>query len=148
MNKERRKTISELQKRIDLLNDTKNNLGGGRQVVLDAYKRFVDAASTAWADLKTHVDAVKEEAESLKSDIEAIKDEEQEAFDNMPEGLQNGEKGETVTEAINKLQEAEDALGTIEDLDLPDFEEIEFPAIEDAMNAFDDARNMLEEASA
>jgi hypothetical protein len=34
--------------------------------------------------------------EEAKSIIEGVKDAEQEAFDNMPEGLQNGERGEKI----------------------------------------------------
>lgn len=37
--------------------------------------------------------------------LEAVKDEEQEAFDNMPEGLQCSERGETMEEYIGTLEE-------------------------------------------
>lgn len=50
----------------------------------------------------------------IRSDIESIKDENQDAFDNMPEGLQNGEKGEVMNTAISAL---EDALSDLENVD-------------------------------
>ena len=42
-----------------------------------------------------------------------MRDEEQDAFDNMPESFQNGERGEAMTEAIDKLSEHCDALQTV-----------------------------------
>jgi hypothetical protein len=35
---------------------------------------------------------------------------EQEAFDNMPEGLQNSARGEAMQEALNQLEEAMDSI--------------------------------------
>lgn len=45
--------------------------------------------------------------------IEQCKDEEQEAFDNLPEGIQYGEQGERMEEFIYIL---EDAVDTIEEI--------------------------------
>ncbi len=39
-------------------------------------------------------------------DLEAIRDEEQEAFDNLPENLQEAERGQSMQEAIDALDEA------------------------------------------
>jgi hypothetical protein len=50
--------------------------------------------------------------EEAKSIIEIIKDEEQDSYDNMPESLQNGEKGEKAQESINNLEEAINVLYT------------------------------------
>ena len=47
------------------------------------------------------------------SRLEGVRDEEQDAFDNMPESFQNGERGEAMTEAIDKLSEHCDALQTV-----------------------------------
>jgi hypothetical protein len=50
--------------------------------------------------------------------VEEIMDEEQEALDNLPEGMQQGEKGEKMGAAIGALNEAKDsiesALGNID----------------------------------
>lgn len=48
--------------------------------------------------------------EELKIDIETIKDEEQEAYDNMPEGLQCSQMCENMESAISSLEYAYDSL--------------------------------------
>lgn len=52
--------------------------------------------------------------EEAKSDLEGLKDELQDWYDNLPEGFQNGGKGDLLNEAINTL----DSLSIP---DLPDF---------------------------
>lgn len=47
-----------------------------------------------------------ESAEALKSTLDTIKDEEQAAFDNMPESLQQGDKGQASEAAISEMEEA------------------------------------------
>lgn len=51
--------------------------------------------------------------EELRSDLECLLDEEQEAFDNMPEGLQYSERGERMEEIISYI---EDAVGSLEEV--------------------------------
>lgn len=46
----------------------------------------------------------------MYSEIEALKDEEQEYFDNMPESLPGGEKGDAAQESVDELQEALDSI--------------------------------------
>lgn len=53
-----------------------------------------------------------EEALSL---VTECKDAEQEAYDNMPESFQEGERGETMQEHISNLEDAENALQEIID---------------------------------
>lgn len=48
--------------------------------------------------------------EQIKETIEALRDEEQEAFDNLPEAFQFGERGETMESAIEALDYASDSL--------------------------------------
>lgn len=52
--------------------------------------------------------------------IEAARDEEHEAFDNLPEGLQAGERGEAMQEAADALDtihgEADTAIDELTDL--------------------------------
>ena len=45
-----------------------------------------------------------------KATLEEICEEEQEAYENMPEGIQYGEKGEAAQEAINNLEYADNEL--------------------------------------
>lgn len=46
--------------------------------------------------------------------IEEVRDEEQEAFDNMPEGLQSGERGDRAQEVISNLDQLIDELQATE----------------------------------
>lgn len=65
--------------------------------------------------------------------LEGVRDEEQDAFDNLPEGLQYSERGEMMEEAIDNLDEAidyiDDVLSSLEDVetnaDNPDIIEID-----------------------
>lgn len=52
--------------------------------------------------------------EDLKSELETIRDEEQEYYDNMPENMQNGEKGDTAQSNVSSLEEAINNLESIE----------------------------------
>lgn len=56
------------------------------------------------------IDKVKEQLETLSSDVEMLRDEEQEYFDNMPESLQGGEKGDNAESAVSSLDSAVDSL--------------------------------------
>lgn len=38
--------------------------------------------------------------------LEIVRDEEQDAFDNMPEGLQGGERGQKMEAAVSAIEEA------------------------------------------
>lgn len=53
--------------------------------------------------------------DEIKEDIEAVRDEEQEYYDNMPEGLQQSDRGYAAEEAISNI---EDAINTLDDLDV------------------------------
>lgn len=63
------------------------------------------------------IERISEKLEELQEEIQMLKDEEEEAYDNLPESLQDGEKGEAMQEAIEYLdnadsfiEEARDAL--------------------------------------
>ncbi len=45
--------------------------------------------------------------------LEEVRDEEQDAFDNLPEGLQDSERGDMMQEAIGNLDEAIDNLDDV-----------------------------------
>ena len=54
----------------------------------------------------------------MREEIEAIRDEEQEAYDNLPESLQDGERGERLEENIETLDNILENLEPIaEELD-------------------------------
>ena len=62
-------------------------------------------------DLETRIAAVRE-------NVEHIRDEEQEAFDNIPESLQEGDRGQAMQSAIDYLDCA------VSDLDCIDIESL------------------------
>lgn len=49
---------------------------------------------------------IMDKLEELMEEIEAIKDEEQDAYDNLPESLQNSERGEAMESAVYNLDDA------------------------------------------
>ena len=53
------------------------------------------------------------EAEELKGMIESIREEEQEYYDNMPESLQQGERGQNAESAVSELEDAIDAMDNV-----------------------------------
>lgn len=71
-------------------------------------RKKLEAAQTAlsaykWEDLQTWLD-------SHTTAITDVRDEEQESFDNMPEGLQTGDRGQQVEANVESLNNAVDAL--------------------------------------
>lgn len=72
---------------------------------------------------RKHLDEIKERICSImneltgdiKDQLQSIRDEEQEYYDNMPESIQNGERGERTQEVIDSLDEA---ISDLESLDV------------------------------
>ena len=52
--------------------------------------------------------------QTIIENLEAVLDEEQEALDNMPESLQEGERGQQMQEYIDSLNTVLDDLGNID----------------------------------
>lgn len=50
--------------------------------------------------------SLSEEIETLRSLVESVMEEEQEAFDNLPEGIQYSERGERMEEIISYIEYA------------------------------------------
>lgn len=61
-------------------------------------------------DRRKRIEALIEKIDDIKTEIEGIQSEEQDAFDNMPESFQDGERGEQSQSAIGALGEALGAL--------------------------------------
>lgn len=64
---------------------------------------------------RTKIDKALALMADAKAIIEEVLDEEQEAYDNMPEGLQASERGEAMQEAITNLEDANSSAEEIED---------------------------------
>ena len=60
-------------------------------------------------DRRDRIAKIKEALEDLRGQIENLQSEEQEAFDNMPESLQQSERGQASEAAADALQSAYDA---------------------------------------
>lgn len=62
----------------------------------------------------------QESLEKIKSEIEDMQNKEQEKYENMPDGLQESEKGEALEEAAENLGEAasniEDAIDNLSNI--------------------------------
>lgn len=86
--------------------------GQRRKRIMDVSKQF-DALESDMRNL-----AVK--FSDLLSLVEDIKDEECDAYDNLPEGLQNGEKGQAMQSAIDNLDsivsQIEEIVDTLENV--------------------------------
>jgi len=65
----------------------------------------------------SQIEALKAQAEALAGELRELADAEQEKFDNMPEGLQGGDRGQAMEEAAGNLASAADALesGSLEE---------------------------------
>lgn len=61
------------------------------------------------------LNGAQENVEKAKEIVETVRDEEQEAYDNLPESIQYGEKGDIMEENINQLDDAFGEIDTIYD---------------------------------
>lgn len=62
---------------------------------------------------RSRIDAIIEQAESLAHYIDDIREEEEAAYYNLPESIQESERGELMYEAIDYL---EDAISSLEEV--------------------------------
>ncbi|MEM8515121.1 uncharacterized Zn finger protein (UPF0148 family) [Massilia sp. MP_M2] len=94
-------------------------------------RKIINTQWHAMEELKAMHAAVVAKAEEIKAELENVRDEEQESFDNMPEGLQQSDRGQTSEQAIANLDTAINALDEIAaDIDL-----------DEAMEALDNAEH-------
>ena len=71
--------------------------------------------------IETIVDDAKTKLEAVKDDIDYLRDEEENAFDALPEGIQDSERGDEMQEAIENLSNACDTVDElIENIDIDD----------------------------
>lgn len=62
---------------------------------------------------RKQLDEVIAKIEEATSLLETLRDEEQESFDNMPEGLQQGDRGQATEASASALDEAVNALDEV-----------------------------------
>ena len=66
--------------------------------------------------LKIRFQSTQAELKQLSSELSSILNEEQDAFDNMPEGLQSSYRGMCSEDAIDNIEEASDKLDEVVEL--------------------------------
>ena len=74
----------------------------------NARRKELKAAITLAEEVKVNLDCIQEILESCVG-------EEQDCYDNLPEGIQEGEKGEHMHEAIDFLDDAINSLDDVRD---------------------------------
>lgn len=67
-------------------------------------------------ELKTQIDFVNSTLKEVNKKLSSILNEEQDAFDNMPEGLQSSYKGMCSEDSIDSMEEASEKLDEIIEL--------------------------------
>lgn len=67
-------------------------------------------------ELKTQIDFVNKQLKEASKKLSFILSEEQDAFDNMPEGLQGSLRGMCSEDAIDNMEEASDKLDEVIEL--------------------------------
>ena len=55
--------------------------------------------------------SINDRLSTIKDEIEAVMDEEQDAYDNLPDGLRDSDKGDLLADNVGELQEV---INTIE----------------------------------
>lgn len=63
--------------------------------------------------LKAKLQSVQSELKQISSELSSILSEEQDAFDNMPEGLQSSYRGMCSEDAIDDMEEASEKLDEV-----------------------------------
>jgi hypothetical protein len=72
----------------------------------------------ALADVAGQIEDMIANVSAIREMLEGVRDEEQEYYDNMPESLQGGEKGENSQAAIDAM---ENVLSELENVESADF---------------------------
>ena len=75
-----------------------------------------DARRRRINELKTQIDFVNNQLKDARKRLSSILNEEQDAFDNMPEGLQSSYRGMCSEDAIDNMEEASDKLDEVIEL--------------------------------
>lgn len=62
---------------------------------------------------RKQITALSEQLSTIKDELENLMSEEQDYYDNMPEGIQAGEKGDKSEEALGEMQSAIDGIDDV-----------------------------------
>ena len=64
---------------------------------------------------RKRIQNICDQIEALREEFDAIIEEEQEAYDNMPEQLQDSEKGNAMYEGISSLEDISSSMESVQD---------------------------------
>ena len=136
MNNERRARLSKL--------DTDVRKIAAEMAQLDAdYGEWQESIKAAYVDFAEHYNSLKSRFDDENRVLEEIKDDEQEAFDNLSEGLQQAERGTAMEDAVQYMESAAGILEALPDeLDELTFPELPELDLEDFATQLDDAANV------
>ena len=56
------------------------------------------------------IEQIVDKINEIKADLTWIRNDEEEAYDNLPEGIQSSERGDSMQEAIEAMDDADGAL--------------------------------------
>lgn len=78
-------------------------------------RKAIEAVQKIITTLQDEMETLASKAQNAVDELESIKEEEQEYYDNMPENMQNGDKGSTAQSAIDSLDSAIEYLAEVQD---------------------------------
>lgn len=98
-----------------------------------------------WLQLQDRIenfDGEHSDLEDIISELEQLRDDTQDKFDNMPEGLQQGDTGQLLEERVSEL---EDLITTLQGIEEPENRDVDDDDLEeDPLEAFrEEVRNAL-----
>ncbi|MBD9406273.1 hypothetical protein IB236_13070 [Acidovorax sp. ACV02] len=77
---------------------------------------------TKLAELRDRMSELQDQASTLMTDLQDVLNEEQDYLDNMPESLQEGEKGQKAQAAIDLMENIISGITEFTDLDTDDLD--------------------------
>lgn len=69
-------------------------------------------------EISERVSTLLDQLRDCKDELEQIREDEQEAYDNLPESIQDGDRGQAMQNSIDAIESACDTLMGYEDLDI------------------------------
>lgn len=108
MNKKTRTMLSKMQSELETI---KSNLNESIDYILALEYNDVKAQMPGVLEMHAmNIDKMQQAVESMANELEMLADEEDEKYDNMPESLQDSERGEAMYEAAENLHDASTEL--------------------------------------
>ena len=59
---------------------------------------------------RKRIESLQDQIAEIQADLQWLKEEEEEAYDNLPDGIRDGERGDAMQEAIDAMENADNAL--------------------------------------